>query len=316
MLALSWLYGPGSNFFQGAEGFIDCFRVRKLSRQIGGDQDDICALLHALKCLPRTPLLKSRVGRGDRGSSSLVFFILFNLRCDREAGSNKTDSRFGFSVNDEENAVFGGHADGDETVLVDRVLIAGNVELMVVENCDCFGKRDTMLLEIAGGFGWIELEYLASLCHAVGFTTIPYKFVPSVLLGRRCRATSPAHSSTRTSSSPRPTRRHLDGTRPCSFPPCDGQLRLDVYTDVSSGANMVEYWHWHSIHAGQETYWKGVLSHDLEPNRAYAEVSRIAHELQKIGPQLVNMTIRNDVAILYSPDSSNAISFMPTRPPS
>ena len=47
---------------------------------------------------------------------------------------------------------------------------------------------------------------------------------------------------------------------------------------------MVEYWHWHSIHAGQETYWKGVLSHDLEPNRAYAEVSRTAHELQKIGP--------------------------------
>ena len=99
------------------------------------------------------------------------------------------------------------------------------------------------------------------------------------------------------------------------FPPYDGQLRLDVYTDVSSGANMVEYWHWHSIHAGQETYWKGVLSHDLEPNRAYAEVSRIAHELQKIGPQLVNMTIRNDVAILYSPDSSNALSFMPYDAP-
>ncbi|MDR3745277.1 MAG: beta-galactosidase [Acidobacteriaceae bacterium] len=95
------------------------------------------------------------------------------------------------------------------------------------------------------------------------------------------------------------------------YPPYDGQLRLDVYTDISSGANMVEYWHWHSIHAGQETYWKGVLSHDLEPNRAYAEVSRIAHELQKIGPQLVNMKIRNDVAILYSADSSNGISFMP-----
>ncbi len=57
------------------------------------------------------------------------------------------------------------------------------------------------------------------------------------------------------------------------FPPYDGQMRLDVYTYLSSGANMVEYWHWHSIHAGQETYWKGVLSHDLEPNRAYAEVS-------------------------------------------
>ena len=95
------------------------------------------------------------------------------------------------------------------------------------------------------------------------------------------------------------------------YPPYDGQLRLDVYTDISSGANMVEYWHWHSIHAGQETYWKGVLSHDLEPNRAYAEVSRVAHELQKVGPQLVNLKIHNDVAILYSPDSNNGLSFMP-----
>jgi beta-galactosidase len=95
------------------------------------------------------------------------------------------------------------------------------------------------------------------------------------------------------------------------FPPYDGQLRLDVYTDISSGANMVEYWHWHSIHAGQETYWKGVLSHDLEPNRAYAEVTRIAHELQKVGPDVADMSIQNRVAILYSVDSSNGISFMP-----
>jgi beta-galactosidase len=99
------------------------------------------------------------------------------------------------------------------------------------------------------------------------------------------------------------------------FPPYDGQMRLDVYTDVSSGANMVEYWHWHSIHAGQETYWKGVLSHDLEPNRAYAEVSRIAHELKKVGPELANMTITNQVAILYSVDSANALNFMPFERP-
>jgi beta-galactosidase len=95
------------------------------------------------------------------------------------------------------------------------------------------------------------------------------------------------------------------------YPPYDGQLRLDVYTHLSSGANMVEYWHWASIHSGQETYWKGVLSHDLEPNRAYAEVSRTAHELRKIGPDLVNLKIRNEVAILYSVDSANALDFMP-----
>lgn len=94
------------------------------------------------------------------------------------------------------------------------------------------------------------------------------------------------------------------------FPPYDGQLRLDVYTHLSAGANMVEYWHWHSIHNGQEMYWKGVLSHDLQPNRAYAEVSRTAHELQRIGPEIVDLKQSNKVAILYSDDSSYGIEFM------
>ena len=94
------------------------------------------------------------------------------------------------------------------------------------------------------------------------------------------------------------------------FPPYDGQLRLDVYTHLSSGANMVEYWHWHSIHYGQETYWKGVLAHDLEPNRAYAEVSRTAHELQRIGPEIVDLKRTSKVAILYSNDSYYGIEFM------
>jgi beta-galactosidase len=95
------------------------------------------------------------------------------------------------------------------------------------------------------------------------------------------------------------------------YPPYDGQLRLDVYTHTSSGANMVEYWHWHSIHYGQETYWKGVLAHDLEPNRAYAEVSRTAHELERVGPEIVDLKRPNKVAILYSDDSYYGIQFMP-----
>jgi len=94
------------------------------------------------------------------------------------------------------------------------------------------------------------------------------------------------------------------------YPPYDGQLRLDVYTHIASGANMIEYWHWHSIHYGQETYWKGVLGHDLQPGRTYDEVSRTAHELQRIGPEIVNMERKNQVAILYSDDSSYGIDFM------
>jgi beta-galactosidase len=102
-----------------------------------------------------------------------------------------------------------------------------------------------------------------------------------------------------------------DWTSAHQYPPYDGQLREDVYTHLSNGADMVEYWHWASIAANQETYWKGVLSHDLEPNRAYAEVSRTAHELEKIGPHLVGLQIHNQVAILWSRDSQNAIGFMP-----
>ena len=94
------------------------------------------------------------------------------------------------------------------------------------------------------------------------------------------------------------------------YPPYDGQLRLDVYTHLSSGANMVEYWHWHSLHYGQETYWKGILGHDLEPGRPYQEMSKTAHELRRIGPQIADLQRVSPVAILYSSDSHWGIEFM------
>jgi len=95
------------------------------------------------------------------------------------------------------------------------------------------------------------------------------------------------------------------------YPQYPGQLRLVAFAHLAAGANMVEYWHWHSLHYGQETYWKGVLSHDLEPNRTYAEVSRVGKELKTLGPQLSNLTKDNQVAILVSTDSANALSYMP-----
>jgi beta-galactosidase len=94
-------------------------------------------------------------------------------------------------------------------------------------------------------------------------------------------------------------------------PPYPGQMRQNVYAHIGSGANMVEYWHWHSIHYGQEIYWKGVLSHDLQPNRAYAEVSKTAHELKRFGKKIVNLKKENKVAILFSHDSNDALNFMP-----
>jgi beta-galactosidase len=94
-------------------------------------------------------------------------------------------------------------------------------------------------------------------------------------------------------------------------PPYDGQLRLQAWSHVASGAHMVEYWHWHSLHYGQETYWKGLLGHDLEPNRVYEEAGRIGAEFARVGPALAGMMPKNRVAILHSADSYFGLEFMP-----
>ena len=98
------------------------------------------------------------------------------------------------------------------------------------------------------------------------------------------------------------------------FPPYDGQLRQNVYGHLSDGANMVEYWHWHSLHSGQETYWKGLLSHDLESNRVFEEATKVAQELKKIGPRLVNLAKRQGTWPFSTPSTpSTASSRCPIR---
>jgi len=95
------------------------------------------------------------------------------------------------------------------------------------------------------------------------------------------------------------------------YPPYDGQLRQNVYSHIASGSNLVEYWHWHTLHYGQETYWRGVIGQDLLPNRIYQEFKTTAKELEKIGKSVVNLKKDNKVAILYSHDSYHALGFMP-----
>lgn len=93
-------------------------------------------------------------------------------------------------------------------------------------------------------------------------------------------------------------------------PPYDGQLRQNLYSHLASGANMVLYWHWATLHYGQETFWKGILGHDLKPNRVYKEYTKTANELKRIGSQLVNLKKKNKVALLFSHDSFHALNFM------
>lgn len=74
---------------------------------------------------------------------------------------------------------------------------------------------------------------------------------------------------------------------------------------------MVEYWHWHSIHNSFETYWKGLLSHDLEPNPTYREAGVFGREVAKpeVGERLVHLKKHNKVAIMVSNESLTALDW-------
>ena len=91
--------------------------------------------------------------------------------------------------------------------------------------------------------------------------------------------------------------------------PYKGQLRLQAYSHIASGANSVMYWHWHSIHNSFETYWKGLLSHDFQENETYREACIVGNEFQEIGGHFVNLKKKNDVAILVSNEALTALKW-------
>lgn len=91
--------------------------------------------------------------------------------------------------------------------------------------------------------------------------------------------------------------------------PYKGQLRLQAYSHLASGANSVMYWHWHSIHNSFETYWKGLLSHDFQENATYREACIIGNEFARLGKHLVNLKKKNEVAVLVSNEALTALNW-------
>jgi beta-galactosidase len=96
-----------------------------------------------------------------------------------------------------------------------------------------------------------------------------------------------------------------------NWTPYPGQLRLQAYSHLASGADMVAYWHWHSIHNSAETYWKGLLSHDFKPNPVYNEAKEIGAELKDLSQHLVHLKKQNKVAFVISNESYTSIEWFP-----
>ena len=93
--------------------------------------------------------------------------------------------------------------------------------------------------------------------------------------------------------------------------PYPGQLRLQAYSHLASGADGISYWNWHSIHNSFETYWKGLLSHDLEENPTYREACVIGKEWQEIGDHLIHLKKDNKTALLVDNNTLTSFKWFP-----
>ncbi len=93
--------------------------------------------------------------------------------------------------------------------------------------------------------------------------------------------------------------------------PYPGQLRLHGYSHLASGAMGISYWNWHSIHNGYETYWKGLLSHDLAENPTYDEAGVFGNEIGKLGMDSLCIQKKNQLALVVDNHALNAFKWFP-----
>ena len=91
--------------------------------------------------------------------------------------------------------------------------------------------------------------------------------------------------------------------------PYPGQLRLQGYSHLASGACGVMYWHWGSIHNSFETYWKGLLSQDYSANPTYREACVLGREMKEHAASLTGLTKSNRIAVMVSNEAYTALEW-------
>jgi beta-galactosidase len=89
------------------------------------------------------------------------------------------------------------------------------------------------------------------------------------------------------------------GSMTSSFPHWPGQFKQAALAMVSRGAEMIEYWHWHTLPFGTENHWGGILPHSLKPGRSYRSFQETAKVLDKVSA-LGRLTPAAEVAIVIN----------------
>ncbi len=94
-------------------------------------------------------------------------------------------------------------------------------------------------------------------------------------------------------------------------PAYDGQWQQVGWALIARGAASVQYWHWHTLHHGPETYWGGVLPHDERPGRVYGQIAQLGAAMGQAGGALGELVPDAEVGVLFSVPSKWALSFAP-----
>ena len=69
---------------------------------------------------------------------------------------------------------------------------------------------------------------------------------------------------------------------------------------------MVAYWHWATTANAVETYWRGLLTQDYQPNEVYQAAKDIGADIKRLSPKLADLKKSNDVAIYVSNRAQSA----------
>lgn len=96
------------------------------------------------------------------------------------------------------------------------------------------------------------------------------------------------------------------------FPPYPGQMTQIALMLISRGAQMVEYWHWHTLHYGNENYWGGVLGHSLKPARTFETFKKTAELINAVNEKALDLSPVSEVAMLINTESRWAFELQPT----
>jgi beta-galactosidase len=101
---------------------------------------------------------------------------------------------------------------------------------------------------------------------------------------------------------------HLIGSAPRP-----GEMRLWAYQAIAHGADGILFFRWRSARHGAEQFWQGILDHDGQPRRRYAEFHQLGHELKALGDRLHGSQPQAQVAMLLSYDSRFAFQIQPNN---